>query len=124
MFPCYILGESDQYFVWAELMRLSGILVEPAPPEYATTALGITAQLTPRIVLHPSCCVFPCELKRVFPVPSDICISKISSLIIKGQVTVNSLVLDGSLRLHANEGSSLFCTFHLSNPVTNFGTQE
>jgi hypothetical protein len=68
--------------------------------------------------------VFPCELKRVFPVPSDICISKISSLIIKGQVTVNSLVLDGSLRLHANEGSSLFCTFHLSNPVTNFGTQE
>mmetsp|Transcript_19014 Transcript_19014/g.35432 ORF Transcript_19014/g.35432 Transcript_19014/m.35432 type:complete len:718 (+) Transcript_19014:93-2246(+) len=116
-----ISGESDQYFIWAELMRLSGILVEPPPPEAATTALGITAQLTPRIVLHPTCCVFPCELKKVFPHPEDICISHISSLVLKGEVVVNSLVLDGSLRLYANVRSSLTCTFYLSNPVTNHG---
>lgn len=114
-------GESDQYFLWAELMRRAGILVEPPPPEAATTALGITAQLTPRVVLLPSCCVFPCELKRVFPNPMDVCISHVSSLVLNGLVSVTSLVLDGSLRLHANEGSSLQCTFHLSDPITNFG---
>lgn len=116
-------GESDQYYFWAQLMRLVGVIVEVPAEDAAITALGITAHLSPRIVLHPSCCVFPSELRSVFPTPRDVCISQVSSLVMKGEVMVGSLMLDGSLRLTANEGSPLLCTFHLSDPVTNFGRE-
>ena len=114
-------GESDQYNIWVQLLRRAGVIIEEPSPDTATTALGLTAQLTPRIVLHPSCCVFPCELRKIFPSPRDICISQVSSLVMKGEITLESLVLDGSLRLTANMGSSLHCNFYLSEPITNFG---
>lgn len=114
-------GESDQYYIWAQLMRLAGVYVEPAPATSATTALGLTAALTPRVVVHPSCCVFPCELKKVFPSPVDVCVSHTSSLVMKGDVVVGSMMLDGALRLTANVGSTLLCAFHLSDPIVNHG---
>ena len=116
-----LTGESDQYFIWAQLLRLIGVMVETPSEDSAITALGITAHLSPCIILHPSCCVFPSELRAIFPTPADVCISQVSSLVMKGEIFVESLVLDGALRLTANEGSPLFCRFHLSDPITNFG---
>jgi hypothetical protein len=102
-------------------MRLAGVTVETPQPDAGITALGLTAHLSPRIVLSPSCCVFPSELRTVFPDPAQVCISQASSLVLQGQVVVGSMMLDGALRLTANEGNTLMCVFHLSDPIMNFG---
>ena len=97
-------GESDQYFFWAELLRLAGAVVVQEP---AVSFLGLTGSLGPRLVFHPSFVLFPGELKARFPNPQQIEITGRSTLIITGNVTIESLHLDGALKLEAKQGTHL-----------------
>ena len=61
----------------------------------------------PRIIFHPSFAVFPSEIALHFPKPDRVFISSTSTLVIKGNVIVYSLHLDGALRLEAAPGTRL-----------------
>jgi len=87
-------GESDQYFVWAELLRKIGAEVGCEPP---LTFLGLSGSLGPRVVFHPSFCLFPSELKTRFPNPEQIEMTGRSSLIVIGNVTIESSAFGWSL---------------------------
>jgi UDP-sugar pyrophosphorylase len=98
------IAESDQYFAPAEILRLLGASIPPTP---IATYLGIPVSLGPRIVFSPSFALFPCEIKSRFPFPESISMTSSSSLVIEGDVTVESLKLDGALKLTAEVGSRL-----------------
>ena len=112
-----ITAESDQYFVFAELMRVLGANVEAGPSE---TFLGISAPLSPKIVFHPSFAIFPSEVAARMPYPRKVKLSSKSSLIIEGNVTLESLDLDGALRLVAPPGSTLIVRAGM-NRIVNAG---
>lgn len=112
-----ITAESDQYFVFAELLRVLGAAVEAGPPE---TYLGLSAPLSPKIVFHPSFAVFPSEIAARIPYPRKIKISGKSSLVVEGNVTLESLDLDGALRLVAPPGSTLIVRAGV-NRIVNSG---
>ena len=97
-------GESDQYFAAAEILRRLGAEVELGDE---VSYLGLSAPLGPRIVIEPSTCLFPGEFINTFPTPKHLFISKRSTLLIRGDVIIESLRLDGSVRLYAPPGSRL-----------------
>lgn len=101
---CALTAESDIYMVAVELLRLLGVHISKGPSE---SFLGISAPLSPRVVLHPSFALFNFELAVRFPHPTKVSISRRSSLVVKGDVIIESLTLDGSLRLEAVVGSTL-----------------
>ena len=97
-------AESDQYFSKAEMLRQIGVNVPRGPDR---TFLGITAAGGARIVLDPSTATFFSELKTVFPYPSSVTISERSTLIVTGDVVIESLYLDGRLRIAALPGTRI-----------------
>jgi UDP-sugar pyrophosphorylase len=97
-------AECDQYRVYAQLLRCMGAKVEE---ESVKTVLGIPGVPGPRLVVAPSTAVFPHEFTKVFPNPSNIQISARSSLVLKGDVEVNSLQLDGGLQVSAELNSKV-----------------
>ena len=135
-------AESDQCSVYGELLRKighpniiiayervssvlcaeiwSGAQVDVGRVE---TYLGISAVSGPRIVFHPSFLLFPHEILNRFPTPQDIHISAQSTLIAEGQnLKIESLYLDGSLRLHATRPDiDLVVKMEASAPVVNEG---
>jgi UDP-sugar pyrophosphorylase len=96
-------AEADQYFYPAELLRRLGASVPPTP---STLFLGISVSLGPKIVFDPSFALFPCEVRDRFPSPNLISLTPSSSLVVDGNVVVESLKLDGALRLSAEVGRS------------------
>lgn len=68
---------------------------------------GISFIPSPRIIIHPSCALFPSDYKDRFPFPNLVSISDRSSLVIKGNVDIISLKLDGALKLIALPGTKL-----------------
>jgi UDP-sugar pyrophosphorylase len=97
-------AESDQYYVFSELLRRIGATV---PSAAAISIRGISAIPAPRIVIKPSTAVFASELLSVFPSPSKLNMTSSSTLIIDGDVVVKTLVLDGALKLCAGAGARL-----------------
>jgi len=97
-------AESDQYFCKAEMLRLLGVNA-PVGPE--SKFQGIAACSGPRIVIDPSTAVFFSDLKQVFPTPSHVSISERSTLVLSGDVVVESLWLDGRLRIEAEKGKRI-----------------
>lgn len=101
---CAFTAESDQYYAYAQILRLLSIRVVSAAPE---TFMNITAVPGPRVVLDPSFAILMSDIKSRFPTPDKISISSTSTLIVKGDVVIHSLLLDGSVTFIAVPGSRL-----------------
>ncbi len=97
-------AESDQYNVFAQLLRNLGAHIEPAAP---VSFADISATPGPRVCVHPSFAILPTEIQARFPTPGQVFISPSSTLVIRGDVIIHSLSLDGALRLTAVPGTRL-----------------
>lgn len=97
-------AESDQYYIFAELLRRMGAHVGTEAP---LSVLGITAYPAPRLVFHPSFGLFAHEIAAKFPRPDRVRISANSTLVLEGDVTVEHLSLSGSAKIVAAPGSSI-----------------
>lgn len=92
-------AESDQYQVWVRLLRLLGADITDAEP---LTVLGITATPGPRLVIKPSSAIFPFEVRsQLLRVGKNVSITARSTLVVEGNVVLDSLVLDGALKVVA-----------------------
>jgi UDP-sugar pyrophosphorylase len=89
-------AEADQYFYPGEILRQLGASIPSNPIQHF---LGIPVSLGPKIVFDPSFAFFPCEIKARFPSPELVSLTPSSSLVIDGNVVVESLKLDGAMRL-------------------------
>lgn len=98
---CALSGECGQYNIYRELLKQRGCTVESCEPQIIR---GIQGMLYPQIVFHPNFCLFPSDFVERFPTPSDVHISKRSSLIVSGNVIIEKLDLDGALRIEAPTG--------------------
>ena len=87
------ITEADQYFYAGELLRQLGASVPRTP---VSIFQGVPVSLGPKIVFSPSFALFPCEVKSRFPTPEFISLTQSSSLIIEGNVTIESIKLDVS----------------------------
>lgn len=131
-------AESEQYGLWAQLLRLLGANIPAAEP---LTIQGITAVPSPRIVIKPSFAVFPHELRQhirrlataeeakdgsssyVYGDASHIHISAGSSLVLDGHnIMLENLQLNGFLHVH-NPSATTTLVVHTneSTPVVNRG---
>ena len=95
-------GEADQYAAVRMIMKSIGCTVEDAPEAKFS---GIQIVPGPEIVTKPSFTVCPAEYKGRFPNPSKIKISARSSLVVGGNVVIESLDLDGALVIECEEGA-------------------
>ena len=98
-------GESDIYTLHRRLLASFGVQVDPAPSIAEFAGIPVTAGA--QVVLKPS---FGCtvqELKSRFPSPDQVLISDRSTLIIEGDVVVESLELDGALVIVAEPGKKV-----------------
>lgn len=130
-------AESDQYALWAHLLRLLGATVPPAEP---LTVQGITEIPSPRIVFKPSFAVFPHELRArirsckaghsdatstvTYGDASNIVLSNNCTLVISGDVVLEKLQLTGYLSVWGHENSNaLRIVVHTEDetPVVNRG---
>lgn len=95
-------GEADQYSAVRKIMQSIGCsVVDAAPAKFS----GIEIIPGPEIVTKPSFTVSPAEYKERFPNPSKIKISARSSLVVEGDVVIESLDLDGALVIQCEEGA-------------------
>ena len=117
---CAYTAESDQYQLPVKLLQNLGCHIEN---ETQKSYSDITAVPGPRVVFHPSFSVFPSELKTRFPTPENVFISKTSTLIIKGDVIVYSLRLNGALKLTASPGTKLYVYSENDYEIVNAGYQ-
>eukprot|EP00981_Chlorochromonas_danica_P008240 scaffold2066_cov229-Ochromonas_danica.AAC.24 len=124
-------AESDQYRVFARMLRSLGAEIpddsdndndnDSDDEEEVVTVLGISNRLSPRIVIHPSCALFLCEMRRRFPTASEVRLSRRSSLVMDGDVVVQRLALDGFLKLSAPNGHHLIVKTPPGLTITNAG---
>jgi Ca2+-binding EF-hand superfamily protein len=68
---------------------------------------GIFVDVYPKIVLLPAFAASFGDLRKRFPRPKDVQISAGSSLIIDGDVTIESLDLDGAMVVKASKGATI-----------------
>lgn len=97
-------GEADQYNALVKILKSIGCKVESAA---ATTFAGIAVVPGPAIVIKPSTACCPGEYTKVFPNPANIKISERSTLVLRGDVVVESLDLDGCLIVDADPNQSI-----------------
>ncbi len=95
-------GEADQYAAVRMIMKSMGCQVEDAAEE---TFAGIRVIPGPEIVTKSNFTICPAEYKCRFPNPSRIKISARSSLVIEGNIVIESLDLDGALEIKCEEGA-------------------
>ena len=97
---CPLSAEADQYFHCAEMLRTLGCDVQKPSEEEKWD--GITSSIiSPSIVLTPGMGVSFADVKPKFPAPKFVKISSTSSLVLNGDITVRSLILDGGLVVNA-----------------------
>ncbi|CAM9236981.1 unnamed protein product [Ectocarpus sp. 6 AP-2014] len=101
-----VSAESDQYWVWAEMMRRTGCKVDHGAEQ---NWAGVKAVLGPQIVFSPAFAVFYTELQGRFSKPSAVSVSATSTLLVTGggEVVIEELVLDGALEIEVQAGASL-----------------
>jgi UDP-sugar pyrophosphorylase len=97
-------GEMEMYDMRARQLRLIGCDVE-ADGEFSVS--GFTFPHPAHIVLHPSVGMGMDALSARFPAPSDVHISQRSTLVVSGDVTIQSLTLDGALTISAAPGAKV-----------------
>lgn len=96
-----ISAEADQYAVSRRMLQSIGVQIEDSIEE---TFNGISAVMGPAVVLKPDFATCRTELLTRFPDPTAVRISKRSTLIVRGNVTIESLDLDGTLVIDVDEG--------------------
>lgn len=101
---CASSGESDMYYINRRLLAEAGVAVEVDGP--TETFAGVKTMLGAKVVLHPSFATTVAEIKEHFPTPSSVKISAKSTLYVEGDVTFESLELDGTLIIRCPAGSS------------------
>ena len=101
---CAASAEADQYGACRKILRSLGVVIEDREPE---TYNGVSVVLGPDIVIAPNAMCCPGEYDEVFPTPEKVHISARSSLVIlgAGNLTIESLDLDGALVLDCEEGA-------------------
>jgi UDP-sugar pyrophosphorylase len=98
-------GEADQFGAVRKILVSLGCHVETASEE---TYAGIQVVPGPAIVIKPNAACCPGEYHRLFPTPDKVKISANSTLIVRGsEVTIESLDLDGTLVVDADENKSI-----------------
>lgn len=98
-------AESDQFHVFNHILHILGADVKENPPQ---TILGITANcLAPRVVFLPSFAMFPHEFVKKFIHPENVFIGKDATVIIDGDVTIDTLRVEGSVHISAVEGTTI-----------------
>uniref|UniRef100_A0A7S3JVS8 UTP-monosaccharide-1-phosphate uridylyltransferase n=1 Tax=Aureoumbra lagunensis TaxID=44058 RepID=A0A7S3JVS8_9STRA len=103
---CALSAEADQYYHCTQMLRVLGCDI--ATSEKSETWCGISTNLlSPAIVLTPSVGVGLIGIKASFPTPSFVKISTTSSLVLNGEITVRSLILDGALIINAVPGAKV-----------------
>mmetsp|Transcript_16645 Transcript_16645/g.54200 ORF Transcript_16645/g.54200 Transcript_16645/m.54200 type:complete len:614 (+) Transcript_16645:70-1911(+) len=106
---CALSAEADQYFHCAEMLRTLGCDVGKSDKD--ETWCGISSStLSPAVVLAPALGVALKDLKSKFPAPKFVKISKTSSLVLNGDITVRSLILDGGLVINATHNAKVILT--------------
>lgn len=115
---CAMTGECDQYRASAELLRIHGCRIESGD---VVEACGIEGVLCPRIVLLPTCVLFPNEIKHAFPHPEAVFITQKSSLVLDGRCIVDALHLDGYLHCRVSPGCTLRINVTAEAPLVNAG---
>lgn len=99
---CAASGEADQYNACRKILKSIGCdIAEGEPEEFS----GVKVTFGPEIVIKPSSMCCPAEYKEVFVNPSQVKISKNSSLVIQGagKLKIESLELDGALVIDCEE---------------------
>lgn len=115
-------GERDQYGAFRKMLRSIGCQVEEGDME---NHLGIDVDLIPAIVLEPSFLTCPGELKKRFPHPEKVKISKKSTLIVRGdEVTIESLDLDGAMIIDGKNGEAINIKKEVKNDGWEFVKDE
>lgn len=97
-------AESDQLLLGARMMETIGCQLQYGSEQQFQ---GIPATLLPAVVFHPSFVTSMKDVRERFPQPSAVRLSNRAVLDVKGDVVIESLQLDGALRLEAAPGSRL-----------------
>eukprot|EP00947_MAST-08B_sp_MAST-8B-sp1_P000653 g653.t1 len=100
-------GEADIYALNRRVLASFGVQVAETPEGAAgsTTYAGIATKTGAHVVLHPSFGTTVKELEGRFPKPAEVKISDGSTLVVEGDVTIESLDLDGALTIRAPPGA-------------------
>mmetsp|Transcript_14636 Transcript_14636/g.33863 ORF Transcript_14636/g.33863 Transcript_14636/m.33863 type:complete len:311 (+) Transcript_14636:610-1542(+) len=107
-------GEADQYGAFRKILKSIGVDVAEGDEEEYN---GIKAVLKPEIVIHPSSMLCVSEFKEVFDNPAAVKICKDSSLVIEGggKLRIQSLMLDGALKISCEEGADAVVNMVIEN---------
>jgi len=108
-------GEHDIYEASRRLLAIAGVEVGAPSQSHADfgtesdTFLGVTVKSGPHVVLGQELSLSLSTMKKKFPCPERVSISKASTLLVTGggEVTIVSLKLDGALHVHVGKGASL-----------------
>jgi len=99
-------GESDMFKTNRIILSMAGCQINTNEVPHKTFA-GIDTLMGAKVVLAPSFGVTLKEIKEKLPSPEKVSISDTSTLVLEGDVTINSLTLDGSLCIRASEGAKV-----------------
>ena len=102
---CAASGEADQYFWYRAMLRHLGANV-PEGDDFESTP-GILVKHGAHIVFSTDMGVTLAELSKHFPNPKAIKITPRSTLVINGNVVIESLDLDGALIVTAQSGATV-----------------
>jgi len=101
---CASSGEAGIYYLARQYLRAAKVKVEePGDVVYE----GIPVQSGAKVVLSPATGLTLNQVKASFAGGENITISDRSTLVVKGDVTIEKLDLDGGLVLHARPGCKL-----------------
>eukprot|EP00301_Raphidiophrys_heterophryoidea_P009043 c13349_g1_i1.p1 GENE.c13349_g1_i1~~c13349_g1_i1.p1 ORF type:complete len:617 (-),score=184.27 c13349_g1_i1:65-1855(-) len=98
-------GEADIYYVSRRVLADHGVKV--AVEGSKTTYAGVAVSEGAHVVLGPSFACTLAEIRQRFPQPSSVSISDKSTLVLEGDVVVESLELDGTLIVRAQQGAQV-----------------
>ena len=102
---CAASGEADQYFWYRAMLRHLGADV-PEGDDFESTP-GILVKNGAHLVFSTEMGVTLAELAKHFPNPKAIKITPRSTLVLNGNVVIESLDLDGALVVTAESGATV-----------------
>lgn len=113
-------GEVDVYATNRLILAMAGVQIKTA--EFKTVAfLGLPFQMGAKVVLGPNFGTTLKEIRDRFPTPEQVSITERSSLVLDGDIVVESLELDGDLRITALPGAKIIIRkLKVSNAGTTF----
>lgn len=132
-------ADAAQFYYTTELLKAMGAQIQYASdiPEYLLSFGGAIApsfedayhdshmplvSSIPKIVFDSTFAIFPCEIRNKFASPINVSLSQQASLIVYGNVIVESLQLHGALKLMTKlDGSKLIVRCDKNDAIWNDG---